>query len=374
MSKINLLYIINSLTLGGAEKQVVTLLNHLDKERYHVVVCCIRSGGPLEDEIRDENVEVIYLRMRLRYFFIAIYKLVRLMKKKNIQIVHTHLYTSSFWGRIAAWIAGVPIVIATEHGRGLWKKGRHLMFERIANRYTDMRIAVSEDVRQIRINREHTHPEKVMTIRNAINPDDFMVSDSVRQGKRKELGIKDDELIVGTVARLDPDKGLHYLLEAAAHVAEAINDARFILVGDGELKQYLENYALKLGIADKVIFTGSRTDIAEFLSIMDVFVNSSIREGIPVSLLEAMAAEKPVVATKVGGIPEVINDESVGILVPSENVMELTGAIIALLNNKALRVRMGLKARERIQSHFSANMQARQIMGIYEDLLMKNSI
>jgi hypothetical protein len=172
MSKINVLHIIVSLQFGGAEKQAVTLLSELDKKKYAVTLCCLRGGGPLEEEIKDENIDVVYLNMRLRYFFTALYKLVKLIKKKQIQIVHSHLYICSFWGRIAAWIAGVPVVIATEHGRGMWKKRRHILFEKIANRFTNMRIAVSEDIRQIRIQREHTPPEKVVTITNAVNPDD----------------------------------------------------------------------------------------------------------------------------------------------------------------------------------------------------------
>ncbi|MBI5676087.1 MAG: glycosyltransferase [Nitrospirae bacterium] len=370
MSKINLLHILSSLQIGGAEKQVVTLLKYLDKKKYRVILCCFHADGPLQKEIENEAVEIIILRMRLRYIFFALYKLIRLMKKEKIQIVHTHLYFDHLWGRIAARIAGVPVIMTTEHGRGMWKKRRHLFFEHIANRFTDMRIAVSEDIRQIRIQRELSTPEQVITIPNAINEDDFIVSDYVRSDKRKELGINRDDLVIGTVARFDPDKALDKLLEAAALVVKSIENVKIILVGNGPLRNNLEDHAARLRIADKVVFTGARTDIAELLSIMDVFVISSIREGIPVSLLEAMAAERAVVATNVGGNAEVINDESCGLIVEPNDTAALARGIISLLNDKALRERVGLKARLRIKEHFSVKSQVRKIESLYERILM----
>lgn len=370
MSKINLLHIISSLQIGGAEKQVVTLLKHLDKEKYRIILCCLHSGGPLEKEIKNKDVEIVLLRMRLRYIFFAMFKLIRLMKKEEIQIVHTHLYSDHLWGRIAARIAGVPVIVTTEHGRGMWKKGRHLLFERIANKFTDMRISVSEDVRQIRIQREHTLPEKVITISNSVNPDEFIVADSIRDDRIKELGINSDDLVIGAVARFDPDKALDKLLEAVSLVAKSIRNVKLILVGEGPLRKNLMDCAVRLTIADKVIFTGARTDIDELLSIIDVYVNSSIREGIPVSLLEAMAAKRAVVATNVGGNAEVINDESCGLIVEPNDIDALARGIISLLNDKALRERMGLKARARIQEHFSVKSQAGKIESLYEKILM----
>jgi glycosyltransferase involved in cell wall biosynthesis len=367
--KINLLHIISSLQVGGAEKQVVKLLKELDRNKYRITLCCFRKGGLLESELEDEDINLVFIGMRLRYFYIALYKLVSLIKKEHIQIVHTHLYDCSFWGRIAAWIAGVPVIIVTEHGRGLWKKRLHLIFERIADRFTDIKIAVSEDIRQIRIQRENTPKEKVVMVPNSINPNEYIVSKGTRKKKKKELGFKESDLVIGTIARFHDDKGLDNLLKAFVLVQEKIDNVYLTLVGDGQLRAYLENYAIKLGIVNKVIFAGICTDIASFLSIMDIFVNSSIREGISVSLLEAMAAKKAVVVTNVGGNPEVVNSNSVGIIVPPKNSKALADGIIYLLENKTLREKIGLKAHERIQMCFSLNMQAKKIEAIYEELL-----
>jgi sugar transferase (PEP-CTERM/EpsH1 system associated) len=372
MAKINLLHIIPTLQIGGAEKQVVTLLKHIDKKKYCVTLCCLHRSGPLKEELEDEDIKIVILGMRLRYIVVSLYKLIRLMRKNYVQIVHTHLYTDHLWGRIAALIAGVPVIVTTEHGRGLWKKRRHLLFERIANRFTDMRIAVSEDIRQIRIKREHASPDKIVTIMNAINTDEFIVSDDIRNAKRKEIRIKGDELVIGTVARLDPDKAIDLLLDAVLLVSEKTEKVKFLLVGDGVLRSELENYTERIGLADKVIFTGARTDIAALLSIMDVYVNSSHREGISVSLLESMAAGKPVIATDVGGNPEIINDTSVGILVPANNADALAEAINMLLRDKNKRLQMGRNARERIINEFSIRSQSKRIESLYENLLRKN--
>lgn len=375
MEKINLLHILPTLQIGGAEKQVVTLLKHIDKNKYQVSLCCFHSGGSLVEDInKNDNIDIIYLGFRLRHFFVSLIKLIFIMKKKNIHIVHTHLYTDHFWGRIAAVLAGVPVIITTEHGRGLWKKKRHLLFERIANKFTDMRIAVSEDIRQIRINKECTPPEKVITIMNSINPEDFIVTDDVRLLRRKEFGLNGEEAVLGTVARFDPDKALDLLLDAMSRISKKIKRVKLLLVGDGYLRKDLEEHARKIGIAEKVIFAGIRTDIADLLSIMDVYVNSSHREGVPVSLLEAMAAGKAVVATDVGGNSEVINDSSVGMLVPANRAEVLAESIISLLDDVERRMRMGSNARERIENNFSIKIQSKKIESLYEELLEKKRI
>jgi glycosyltransferase involved in cell wall biosynthesis len=374
MAKINLLHIIPTLQIGGAEKQVVTLLKHIDKKKYSVTLCCLHHGGPLKKELEDEDVEIVILGMRLRYIAVSLYKLIRLMRKNSVQIVHTHLYTDHVWGRVAALIAGVPVIVTTEHGRGLWKKRRHLLFERIANRFTDMKIAVSEDIRQIRIKREHASPDRIVTIMNAINTDEFIVSDGIRNAKRKEVRIKGDEFVIGTVARLDPDKAIDILLDAVLRVSEKTERVKCLLVGDGGLRRRLENYTERIGLAGKVIFTGARTDIAALLSVMDIYVNSSHREGISVSLLESMAAGKPVVATEVGGNPEIINDNSVGILVPANNAEALAGAVNMLLHDKEKRLQMGKNARERIINEFSISSQSKKIESLYENLLRKKCV
>ena len=373
MKKINVLELIGSLNIGGAEKQVVGLARKLNKDKYNVTFCCLGGGGLLERELEGHDVDIVHLHFRARYFFVALFKLIRLLKSKKIDVFHAHLYLCGFWGRTAAVLAGVPVIMYTEQGRSLWKKRRHILFERMANHFTDMRIAVSKDIRALCIEREKTPPEKFAYIPNAVDADDYVVSKEKSQEKKREIGLGDDDLVIGTVARLNFAKALEYMLQAFAMVRETLPNAKCLIVGDGELREDLENWAKKLGIKDSTLFLGARTDIPELLSVMDVFVLSSITEGTPVSLLEAVVARIPSVATDVGGIPEVIENSVTGILVPSRDKDRLAQGIIGLLSDDVLRVNIIENAYVKVMENYSLTATTKQIEKIYDRFYMENS-
>ena len=332
----NVLYIIGTLQLGGAENQVVTLAPALCNERYTIHVCCLRREGVQADALRARGIQVVPLNMRLRYWPMAVFRLYRLIKRLDVQIVHTHLYDAGIWGRMTARAAGVPVILTTEHGMTLWKRRRHLLLERSVNRFTDKMIAVSEDIRQRRIHDEGVSPEKIITIPNAVDIKRFSRMNS-REQVRAELGIDTLAPVIGTVARLVAAKRLDYLLEAARIVCETVPQVRFLIVGDGPFREELEGQALQLNLAPKYVrFLGSRQDIPELLSAFDIFVLSSEREGLPVALLEAMAATKPVVATRVGGTPQVIQDGYNGLLTSVHDPAGLAKAILMLINDDTL--------------------------------------
>ncbi len=366
MQKINVLELIGSLKIGGAEKQVIGLTRKIDKDRFNVMVCCLGGGGILEEELDGEDVDIVCLNFRTRFFFVALFKLIRLIRRKKIDVLHAHLYNCGLWGRIAAVMTGVPVVIYTEQGKCLWKRRRHILFERLANHFTDMRISVSEDIRNLCMERENTPPEKVTFIPNAINVEDFDVPPERRVEKRKELGLEEDHIVIGTVARLNPAKALDYLLKAFAVVRDSFPAARCIIAGDGSERKYLEECSGELGIEEDTMFLGARTDIPELLSIMDVFVLSSLREGTPVSLLEAVVAGVPSVGTSVGGIPEVIEDEVSGILVPPEDSEKLARGIIKLLKDEDLREEVKRNAYEKVAANYSLTSTSRRIEELYQ--------
>jgi glycosyltransferase involved in cell wall biosynthesis len=271
-------------------------------------------------------------------------------------------------------LAGVPVILTTEHGMTLWKKRHHLLLERLANRFTDKMIAVSEDIRQRRIHDEGAPSGKIITIPNAVDMERFGPMNS-RERMRKELGIGTSYPVVGTVARLVTAKRLDYLLEAARTVCEAVPRARFLIIGDGPLREELEGQALNLDlIPENVRFLGSRQDIPELLSSVDIFVLSSEREGLPVSLLEAMAASRPVVATQVGGIPQVIEDGHNGLLVSAHDPAGLAKAILTLIEDSTLRESVAREGYQTVKARFSADVIGRQITVLYDDLLEKNGV
>ncbi len=373
MDKINVLEFIGSLKIGGAEKHAVGLTKRLNKDRYNVTFCCMMGGGLLEEELKGEKVEIVHLNFRTRYFFIAFFKLLRLMRRKRIDILHAHLFHCGFWGRIAALLTGVPVIIYTEQGKSLWKRRRHILFERMANHFTDMRIAVSEDIRKLCIEREKTPPDKFVYIPNAIDAEDYVVSKERSSETRKEIGLGDGGPVIGTVARLNFAKALEYMLQAFSIVRESFPNARCLLVGDGELRGDLENWAKKLGIEDSTLFLGARTDVPELLSVMDVFVLSSITEGTPISLLEAVVAGVPAVGTDVGGIPEVIENRVTGILVPPRDEVKLAQGIIDLLSDGELREKVIDAAYAKVTKSYSLAATAKRIEDIYERFYMEKS-
>lgn len=370
MPKINVLLIIPALGFGGAETQLVTLAENLDRSRYATTVCCLRHHAPVAEMLARQGVEVVNLHWRTRYLPLGLYRLVRLMRNHEADIVHTHLFDAGLWGRIAAKLAGVPIVINTEHGLNLWKKRYHIWFERIADRFTDRRIAVSEDIRRSRIRREGLNPEKIVIIHNFIDLaffDPNTVEDAT--SIRKDLGLDDSEQLVGTVARLSHVKGVAYFLRAAEMISQTCPGVRFIIVGDGPLRDDLEHLAAQLGLRERVVFAGTRSDVRELLAAMDVFVLASIREGIPVSLLEAMAMKRAVVATAVGGTPEVVQNDRSGILVPSQDARALAEAVVSLLKDSRRRTALGEAGRERVREAFSADACVGQLERLYEEVL-----
>lgn len=363
---VNVLYFVGSLQYGGMEKQVVDLVNTLDRDKFSVTLCCMsRHVGPLLAFVNADKTKVVFLGFRLRYWPWSLVKLICILKREQIDILHTHGYDPGFWGRIAALMARVPVIITHEHGKTLWKRKYQIWFERFANRFTDIRIAVSEDIRRLRIENEHTPPQKIVTIPNGVDVRKFEKSFS-RKRIRNELKINPKDFVIGTVGRLTSAKAYNVLIDAFEIVHKEIQNSILLFVGDGELKSDLEKYVAKKDIKDHVRFLGTRSDIPELLSVFDIFVLSSDREGLPVALLEAMAAGLPVIATAVGGIPEVINDGWNGYLVPPGNADTLVEKIQWLLRDREERRKISKNARVTIKENYTIEKTTHRIEKTYE--------
>lgn len=366
---IPVLQIVSSLKLGGGENVVATLAQTLPADRYTVSVCCLHREGSLADMLRDKGINVVWLKMRLRYWPISLFKLYRLLRRMKIQIVHTHLHPASIWGRIAAILAGVPVIINTEHNLNLWRRGHHRFVERIVNRYTTKIIAVSEDIRLLRIRSEGMSPQRIITIPNAVDIDRFSRVNS-RERVRKQLGIDASSLLIGTVARLEYQKRIDHFLEACHLIQKHFPNIRIVIVGDGTLRRELEAQAKRLNLLpEHVQFLGNRKDVPDLLSAMDIFVLSSEFEGMPIALLEAMAATKPVVATRVGGIPEVIKDGQNGLLVSYNDPPGLAKAILELIKNDDLRQSLAFQAFKTVNECFSTSVFSQRTSSLYDALL-----
>jgi len=252
------------------------------------------------------------------------------------------------------------------------------MLDRSLARFTDRFIAVSKAVKEHICREQGIMPDKVSVIYPGIDPEHFLNAKH-REAVRQELGIPFDVPVVGTVARLAPEKGLADLIDATARIRQVVPGTRLMLVGDGPSRPELEQRVRGMGLCDVIHFTGIRRDIPDVLQAMDVFALPSLREGLPKAILEAMAASLPVVATTVGGIPEVVEHDATGFLVPPRDVNALAWNICRLLKNPALRTAMGLDGPfgilfQIVQQHFTARRAAAQTQELYLSLLARKGI
>jgi len=376
---IKILHIHTLSVISGSGINALDTVKRLINSGYEVEFACSPAGGSLIDEVASCGITVRPLRYMVREVRIlkdlaALFELTLLIKKHRYQIVHTHNSKAGFIGRLAAKIAGVPVIIHTIHGFAFHEYERPLMrrlyvfLERLAAKFSDRLVTVSTPLKdwglRLKIGREGQYcviPDGIEIERFNVNIDP--------EKKRQELGVGSDYFIVGLVAKLWEGKGHQTLIEAMPRIIQQFPKVKFLFVGEGYLRQNLEKLATARGLRDYIIFTGFRKDIPEITATFDIAVLPSFFEGLGRSLLEAMALGKPVVATNVGGIPEVVEDSLNGSLVSPGDSVALAEAIIRLLKDKELRHRMGVEGRRRIDERFSAEKMVNRIEDIYRSIL-----
>ena len=353
--------------VGGAEEMVLNLVRHLPG-RFEPIVCCIRQAGPIGEEIRrgGTQVDVLGLQPGLRRPF-DVGGIRSYLRRTRPQIVHTFLITASLYGRLGAMLAGVPIVIGTEVNIYQHKRRSHALAERMLMAGTDRVIVSAASVRDFYIDQVHADPAKVAVIYNAV---DFGMAQAniPRDRMRSTLGVPQDALVAGIIARLTAQKGHRFLFSALAGDARLAN-IHLLVVGDGDLRDALVAEAGALGLEARVHFVGARRDLGDLLGLIDVFVMPSLWEGLPLSLVLAMGAGVPAVATAVAGIPEVVEDGHTGLLVPPADPVALAGALARLFGDGDLRRRIGAAARVSVLPRFGIEKYVASMVGVYEELL-----
>lgn len=365
MPKSNLLYIITKLELGGAQKQLLSLIGGLDKDKFRVFLLTAGKGLLLPDALRIDGLTVKksgYLERPINPLkdLLALIEIYRFIKYNNIGIVHTHSSKAGILGRLAGRLAGARIIIHTVHGwsfngyQPALMRAFYLWLERLAARFTDKLIVVSNYDKEKGLDNRIASRNKYALIRYGI---DYSQFDIKGRDIKKELGIRQDEPVAGMIACFKPQKSPQDFIKLASLIREGLPNAKFLLIGDGELRMEIETLINKLNLKESVILTGWRMDIPEILSTLDVFVLTSLWEGLPISALEAMASAKPVVATDTGGIAEAVTNGKTGFLFPPRNVDRLAKELAVLLKDKELSARMGRQARESLGHNFAfANM------------------
>ena len=362
--------------VGGAETQVMGLLRNLDRTKFSVSLCLLGRGEKVMEEAAAGCVDDVFtLGLRMRYLPLGFLRLVEYLRDGRFDIVHAHLACADLIGRIAAWFAGVPVRVTTEHGKGLWKSPAQLMLEKAMNRITDVRICVSRDIYRLRMEREGTPAEKLAYIPNGVELDAFGPAGRWREGPGSEAGPGGAVLeefgwapgspLVLSIGRIVEAKNYPMLVEAFSRVLGRIPEARCLVAGDGRCVPELREAISRAGIGDRMKLAGSRSDIARLLEASRLFVLSSDREGLPVTLLEAMASETPVVATRVGGIPEAVADGESALLVEPGDAGALAEAMVRVLSDEVFASRLSSEARRRVESGFSMRSVTRRVEEVY---------
>jgi glycosyltransferase involved in cell wall biosynthesis len=359
----------HTFAVGGAEEMVLNLVQHLPP-RFQPVVCCIHDAGPIGEEIRKTGtpVSVLGLTPGLRRPG-DLSGIRRYLRDQRPAILHTFLLTASLYGRLAALLEHVPVVIGTEVNIYERKRWHHILAERLLMRGTDRVIASARSVREFYARQVHADPEKVDVIYNAVDWNALRTAEQpgTRERMRTSLGLSADMKVAGVIARLTEQKGHRFLFQALA--APPLADVHLLVVGDGELREALRVDAGRLGLASRVHFLGARRDLGEQLAAVDVFVMPSLWEGLPLSLILAMGAALPVVATSVAGIPEVVVDGEAGWLVPPGDSAALARALTDVFADPARAASIGRAARDWVRPRFGVEEYVNAVAGLYDRLL-----
>jgi glycosyltransferase involved in cell wall biosynthesis len=338
---------------GGLERVVLSIAEEIDREKYNPSFCTLLTPAPeMLERMQQLDVRCHVLDKGRGINYCLPVKLRNLLLREKIQIVNSHDIGATLYAAIAARLAGIPAVIHTEHSQIL-TKSRHLgLYRWIFNTLVSYSITVSHDLEQYLMKTFNLRRDKVRTVPNGIDVEKF--GSCLDLGYlRREFNLKGNETVIGTIGRPTTQKSIDTLLEAFRRLVAGRSDLRLIVVGDGDLRTSLIRLSEQLGIRNKVVFTGIRQDIAHLLHLFDVFVLPSLWEGQPITIMEAMAAEKPIVATFVGGNSEILRKGEFGLLIAPRDPTAMAKAIDSVLNDPSLAGRLAKKASVYARTHLS---------------------
>jgi L-malate glycosyltransferase len=363
--------VLHSLTVGGAEVLAARLARQM-RERFRFVFVCLDELGTLGEELRRDGFSVHVLGRRSGLDWRCSYRLTQLLRQEKVDVIHAHQYTPFFYSMAARLLYRRPSVIFTEHGRHFpdYPRRKRMVVNRLLLGRRDRVVGVGQAVRQALIANEGMRTDRVTVIYNGIDLKPFVEGgDADRAAVRQEMGVGVDDLVVLQVARLDYLKDHATALRTLGHVVRQRPNARLVLVGEGPERAKIEELIRQGRLEANVRLLGLRKDIGRLLHAADVFLLTSISEGIPLTLIEAMAARLPVVATRVGGVGEIVEDGDTGLLAPSGDDAALAAHVLQLGADPEQRLRMGERGRQRARAMFSESRMHANYLRLYEELL-----
>jgi glycosyltransferase involved in cell wall biosynthesis len=382
MHKVKLLFVITKLELGGAQKQLLSFITHLDRERFIPFLFTAKDGLLL-----PEALSIKWLRVKQSKFLerpinplkdiLTLIEIYRFIKKNNFELVHTHSSKAGILGRLAARLAKTKVIIHTVHG---WSfndfqprplRVFFVLLERLAAKFTDRIIVVSRWDKQKGLANQIGREGQYALIRYGIEYSEF---DENSQDLKEGLGISSGNLTVGMISCFKAQKSVQDFIRLASLVIKKLPGVKFILVGDGILRKDIEKSISEYNLQESVILTGWRKDIPRILSAIDIFVLTSLWEGLPITVLEAMASSRPVIATDTGGIREVVIEGKNGFLVPPCDVKNMSQKLIVLLEDAKLRETMQRNAKASLGYDFSLACMVKNTENTYSNLLDESGV
>ena len=369
-SKLSIMQLVHSLRIGGSEKVALDISSYLDRAQFDPSVCAMDLDGELAHELDSRNIRhhVFYRRGLEPGVSVRLY---RYLRQHHVDVVHTHHFAQLFYAALPARLAGARI-IHTEHEFFTYKTsalGRALL--RPLSLFCERVTVVGPEVADYFLNTIGIPKRRLKIVLNGVDVETFNYD---RKAAREELGLRSQEIVIGTIGRLEPEKSQTTLLDVFQHVAAQHPHARLMIAGDGQLADELKSYAGRLGVMDRTLFLGYRRDVPRLLAAMDIFVLTSIREGLPISLIEAMAARRPVVASNVGSVTDLVRDGCSGLVVTAGDTNAFIGAVESLVSSPELRQRMGNAGRETVEASYSLSAIVREYEELYRTAVSKRHV
>lgn len=354
--------------MGGAENLLLQLVQRLDPSRYRSVVCCINNKGDIGKQIETLGIPVHELGLLKKGGFdrTIIKKLCGILEKGNVDLIHTHLYHANLYGRLAARRTGIPAVASVHNTYAKPRWHRHLLNRWLARGTAFVTVGseqVLEDVRRLDKIPEH----KLVLIPNAV--DTGAVSSLSKEEARSRLGFQPEDFVIGTVGRLEEQKGHKFLVEAAEHLVKECPRLRVLIVGEGRLRPALEEQIQTLKLQNVVSLPGQRSDLPDIFAALDLFVMPSLWEGLALAMLSAMTAGLPVVATDVGGVQKALDGGQAGTIVPPGDTAALVEGIQKAISQPEASLVKSRAGKERVKKLYSIESLVRQVAGLYEKAL-----
>jgi glycosyltransferase involved in cell wall biosynthesis len=369
MRKLRLMQITHDLAIGGLQRVVANICRAIDRDQFEVSVLALRALGPFAAEIDRLEIPVTLLPQKARGpDYLSFLKVARILRVERPDVIHTHNTQPLMDGTAGVLLTGRIGIVHTDHGRQFPDKRRYMLAERWLSRRIYRVVGVSEDTSRQLVRWEKIDPARVMTIPNGVDCGDR----SGAEGKaelRSRIGVGGAGPVIGAVGRLSEEKGVGWLLRAMPAVLAREPAARLVVVGDGPEEPDLRALVSELGIGRSVTFLGPRGDVARLLAAFDVYVLPSLREGLPMAILEAMAAGLPVVASSVGGVPSVVEEGVTGLLVPPKDPDRLAAAICSALVDDRLRLSCSVTGPRLVRSRYSTAAMTRQYERLYREAI-----